>query len=327
MADEIRRANERSVEAFREFGGVIKHAARHRLWLPDALSLKNQRGRFLKYFTLPGKWAYDVFFMEQNGIIARTPRGFPDVRFCDYSPNCYATAKWLLGNTVGIQSKFETAVLHNRREFWDGFPYDVYNLDFCGTCFPDEQPPFSDTFQAITEIIQRHVRARYFPFLIFLTMKALPEETNAQARLELMENIEANRADPAFKEAFAAAIPNTAEFAERNFCDFIVISIPKLLCFLARDRCNVEVRHRAKYRRDARDGSGYFIVKFVLRFDARPQRSLRIKNTNYIENILKIVQLDGIITIDNRSVTNDIRKSLAKIKAHLEESGYSEAST
>jgi len=327
MADEIRRINERSVEAFREFGGEIKHAARHRLWLPEARSLKKQRGGFLRYFTLPGKWAYDVFFMEQNEIIARTRRGFPHVRFCDNNPNFYATAKWLLGNTVGIQSNFETAVLQDRQEFWDGFPYDIYNLDFCGTCFPNDQPPFSDTFRAITKIIQEHARARCFPFLVFLTMKALPEETNAQACQELMDNIEANRVEPAFTQAFAAAIPDTAKFVKENFCDFITLSIPKLLCFLARDRCNIDVRQRAKYRRVTDHGDAYFIAKFVFRFDVRPQRSLRIANANYIENILKIVQLDGIVTIDNRSITDEIRKSLAKIKAHLRKSGYPEAST
>jgi hypothetical protein len=327
MADEIRRANERSVEAFREFGGEIKHAARHRLWLPEALSLKKRKGKFLRYFTLSGKWAYDVFFMEQNEIIARTPRGFPDVRFCDNNPNFFATAKCLLGNTVGIQSNFETAVLDDRPEFWGGFPYDIYNLDFCGTCFPDDQPPFSNTFRAITKIIHKHALACCSPFLVFLTMKALPEETNAEACKELMDNIEANRAEPAFRQALTAAIPNTGRFVEENFCDFITVSIPKLVCFLARDQCNVDVRQRAKYQRKPKDGESYFIAKFVFRFDVRPQKSLCIVNTNYVENVLKIIQLNHVVTIDKKSVTKEVRKSLARIRAHLTQSWDSGAIT
>lgn len=322
MASDIKKANERCKETFHEFGGEIKHAARYRLWLPEALSLKREKGGFLRYFTLPGKWAYDVFFFHNERIIRHAVRGFPDVRFCDNNANYFATAKRLLGNTVGIQANFETVVLMDKREFWDGFPYDIYNLDFCGTCFPKDQPPFSETFQAIVKIIEEHVRKKCFPFVVFLTMKALIDETNAHARQELIDNIESNRAQPEFKSAFDQAIPNTAEFVQRSFCDFILVSIPKLICYLARDHCNVEVRQRAKYARTLGSNKSYYIVKFVFRFVGRDRTSLRITNKSYADNVLQVVRMDNTLTIDNSSITGAVRKSLAQIKNHLKELGY-----
>ncbi len=322
MASDIRKANERCIETFHEFGGELKHAARYRLWRPEALSLKQENGRVLKYFTLPGKWAYDVFFLCNEGVIRREVRGFPDVRFCDNNANYFATAKRLLGNTVGIQANFETVVLEDKREFWDGFPYDIYNLDFCGTCFPNDQPPFSETFKAISDIMEAHVYHKYFPFVVFLTMKALIDETNARARQELMDNIESNRAQAVFKNAFDQVIPNTAEFVRRNFCDFIIVSVPKLICHLARDHCGVEVRQRAKYARTSEDGKDYFIVKFVFRFTGQERKSLRITNQNYAANVLQIARLDNILTIDDSSITGEVRRSLAQIKKHLAGLGY-----
>jgi len=322
MPSDIKKANQRHVEAFREFGGEIKHAARCRLWLPEAQSLRAEKGEFLKYFTLPGKWAYDVFFLGNNGIIAKSGRGFPDVRFCDNNANYYATAKLLLGNTVGIQSNFEKVVLENKREFWDSFPYDIYNLDFCGTCFPNDQPPFSETFEAITRIIEEHARSGSFPFVVFLTIKALAGETNAQAQKELIGNIESNRAEADFAEAFDQAIPNTVDFVQSRFSDFILLSVPKLICHLARAHCDVDVRQRAKYSRCKPGDAEYFITKFVFKFTQRRRRTLHIRNANYVDNVLRIVQLNDIVTIDNASVTNDVRQSLAEIKTHLQGLGY-----
>ena len=64
MSNELRRVNQKSVEAYKEFGDPLKHVARYVLWLPEARGLREQKRRFLTYFTLPGKWAWDIFFFE-----------------------------------------------------------------------------------------------------------------------------------------------------------------------------------------------------------------------------------------------------------------------
>ena len=314
MTSDTKKINTRSVEAYLEFGDPIKHAARCLLWLPEAQALKTQKRRFLKYFTLPGKYAYDIFFFEKNEIVQKHTRGFPDVRFCDNNDQAYSTAKRLLGNTVGKKGNFEKLVLNNEKEFWDGFPYDLYNLDFTGTCFPDDQPPFSDTFVAIKQIIEHHVSENCFPFVVFLTMKALASETKDEAKEELKENIETNRSNANFTQQINNLIPNIESFIDTRFEDFIIISIPKIVCHLAQVHCNIETRKRAKY---PRSNNAYFIVKFVFRFTRRRLRSLRINNPTYINNVLSIIKLDNVKTIDNSCLNNEIRTSLIELKQHI----------
>lgn len=317
MASDIKKINEKTVDIFSDFSGLIKHTARSLLWLPEAQLLKTERNRPLKYFTLPGRWAWDVFFFEKNGIIKKDGRGFPDIRFCDNNLKSYSDAKRLLGNTIGKRENFEKLVLKNAQEFWDGFPYDIYNLDFCGTCFPDDQPPFSETFQAVERIIQEHVSKNHFPFIIFLTMKAMESQTNAEAKRQLKENIETNKRDANFTQQINNLIPNTDTFATNNFVDFIIISIPKIICHLAENQCDLEIKARAKYaRHNDRDGD-FYIAKFILKFTRRHhQRTLGVRNENYINNVLDIMRLDNVRLIDNSCITDSIRRSLNELKSY-----------
>jgi len=317
MPSEIKKINEKSVDTFADFAGLIKHTARYLLWLPEAQSLRTEKNRFLKYFTLPGRWAWDVFFFERNGVIQRRDRGFPDVRFCDNNRKSYSDAKKLLGNTVGKKENFEKLVLNNEKEFWDIFPYDLYNLDFSGTCFPDDQPPFSDTFRAIAKIIENHVSPNHFPFSIFLTMKSLESQTNREAKRQLRENIETNRADTNFTQQINNLIPDIESFVSCNFVDFIMVSIPKIICHFTRAQCDIEVKARAKYSRFNRMDGNFFITKFVFKFIRRRQRTLSLRNDNYIRNVLDIMRLDNVQTIDDSSISAEIKVSLDGLKRYV----------
>lgn len=315
---DIKKINEKTVDSYADFSGLIKHVARCRLWLPEAQTLRREKNRPLKYFTLPGSWAYDIFFLEREGIIAKDTRGFPDVRFCDNNSKSYSDAKQLLGNTIGKKANFEKLVLEDQREFWDGFPYDIYNLDFCGTCFPDNQPPFSETFQAIEKIISQHASRNHYPFIIFLTIKALEGETNPQARTQLIQNIETNRADINFTQELNALIPDTQIFVSQNFVDFIIISVPKIICHLAQNYCDIEIKARAKYARPNQEAVEYYITKFVFKFTRKRQREPTVRNDNYINNVLQVIRLDNTTTIGPDSITSEIRKSNKELVSYTE---------
>ena len=313
MASELRKVNRRSIEAYKEFGGTLKHAARCILWLPEAKALKLQKRRFLKYFTLPGKWAWDIFFFEREKIIEKRERGFPGVRFCDNNLESYTTAKKLLGNTIGARRNFEELVLEGKEEFWDAFPYDIYNLDFCGTCLPDQQPPFSDTFESINKIIENHVSHRAFPFLLFLTMKASPEETRKDAKQDLIQNIIDNSKTPEFADIVNEVVSDPVHFSETRFADFIILSVPKVICHIADAHCKVEILHRAKYQRGE-----FYITKFVFRFEQKRRTRLRLYSTEYAQNIKRIMQLDNVKMIDNAVVNTSIRTSRNHLKEYIE---------
>src|SRR3990167_5662651 len=275
VKSDLKKVNEKTVDSYADFSGLIKHAARCTLWLPEAKSLRQNKNKPLRYFTLPGKWAYDILFFEKEGIIQKDMRGFPDVRFCDNSPKSYSDAKRLLGNTIGKK----------------------------------------ENFQAIKKIISKHASGNQYPFIIFLTMKALDSETNPQAKELLIQNIETNRTDANFTQQINALIPDTRTFANQNFVDFILISIPKIICHLSQSHCDVEIKARAKYFRQG----GFYITKFVFKFTHRSRRTHSVNNENYINNVLNIVKLNNAITIDNTSITQDIRQSNLELVQYAEQ--------
>ncbi len=318
MISDKTKINKKTVDIYPDFSGLIKHTARVSLWLPEAQLLKAERNRFLKYFTLPGKWAFDIFFFEIKEIIKKDRRGFPGVRFCDNNSKSYSEAKKLLGSTIGKKENFEKLVLEDAQEFWEGFPYDIYNLDFSGTCFPNDQPPFSETFKAIDKIILEHFSKNYFPFIIFLTIKAMESETSPEAKRELKENIDINRRNANFKQQINSLIPDTDTFVTNNFVDFIIISIPKVICYFVKNQCDLEIRDRAKYARPNDRNVDYYITKFVFKFTRRHhRRTLSVQNENYINNVLNIICLDNVKLINQSSITESIKQSHGELMTYL----------
>lgn len=259
-----------------------------------------------------------MFFLKLKGILDEEGRGFPHVRFCDNNIKNYTHAKKILGNTIGKMSNFEDIVLDNAPEFWDGFPYDIYNMDFCGTCLPETQPPFSKTFEAIEKIIESHVTRNHFPFLIFLTIKALDSETNPEAKRQLKRNIDENRRVRDFAAQIDSVIPNIDAFVRDHFVDFILISIPKILAHLAKTKCSLAIKTRAKYERPGYRGNRYCIAKFVFKFTKRPRRTnLSVSDENYKSNIASIMTLSNVLTIDAASATPDVTTSHNELKDYM----------
>lgn len=314
---DIKKINTKEQESFRNFKDELKHISRCTLWLPVAIELKKELNRPLRYFTLPGEYAYDIFLLEKNGVIKKEFRGFPDVRFCDYSKRNYSEASKKLGSTVGINDKFEDIVLNNIPKFWDKFPYDIYNLDFCGTCLPSEDPPFSKTFQAIELIINKHKLINRFPFVIFLTIKAKRDEANIDAIEDLKSNINENRKNDIFKSLLDNKIPDVNNFVQNDYVNFILLSIPKFICYISKTHCNIEVLHRAKYNRPV--NGGYDITKFVFKFSKKPNRnSLSIEEDNYNKNVLEIIKMENINEITIKQFTGEIKNSHNDLIAYVD---------
>jgi hypothetical protein len=263
-------------EIYIDFGDIVKHEARLKLWLPALRELRHQLRRPLKYFTLSGPHAYDVILWEQQNLLEYDGRGYPKVRFCEMDAHAYADAKRILGNTVGIQAQFEEIINSSPKTgefkaFWDLFPYDVYNLDFCGTWFEKEEP-VSDTFDAIINLINRHIgRRNSQQFLLFLTIRIDRNRMNREVISDLKENIRHNSNNTKFADIVSRVTQNDIDgFFMRNFDRFILISIPKLIGFkllqsTRRRSANIIQLKRALYPR-----KGYKIGKFVFKIGKQP---------------------------------------------------------
>jgi len=314
-----------------EFGGPVKHEARLKLWLPALEHLKNTLGgKYLKYFTLSGPNAYDVILWKEKGLLEYNGRGFPNVRFCGYDASDIDEATSVLGNTVGINARFEDMILKpydaKYQAFWDFLPCDVYNLDFCGSWFKNNEPPVSDTFQSIIELINEHVNKEDSgEFLLLLTIRIDKNATNRKVINALKSNLKYNSRNKTFSQIIKSLVAESFDdFVNNSFRDFMLISIPKLIAYQltksARRWTAKLVRlDRAFYHRYNRDkGYSYYIGKFVFLI-GKEESSLQIKPAFwcpswYPQFVNESLKLIDIMEIMRDRIPDDTEKDLEMLK-------------
>jgi len=301
-----------------DFGDPLKHEARLKLWLPIMRELKNMLGRKLKYFTLPGPKAYDVIKWKKEGLLEFDGRGFPEVCFCEMDPNNYINAKRILGNTGGIKGRFEN-IIQNRRDprykaFWELFPYDVYNLDFCGTWFEDEEP-LSQTFVSIINLINAHVRCRKFnKFIVFLTIRIDKRRTNKQVIDDLKDNLQDNLSQQIFQGILS--IDDLATFIKNRFHAFMLISIPKLLAFKMIPQTRRLSGRITKLTRGYYPRNRYHIGKFVLVID-KERTDLRHNPDWYKQIVRESFELTHIIKIARNTIAEETQRDLQALREEI----------
>ena len=305
-------------EVSRDFGDVVKHEARLKLWLPPLQDLYRELQRPIKYFTLPGSKAYDVVLWEINQLVRHDGKGYPDVCFCDCEHNSFANAKRILGNTRGLLARFEDVVLGGKDKryaaFLDLFPYDVYNLDFCGTCFERCQPPVSNTFRALSTLIEKHIARRAFtPFLLLLTVRIDRGRMNQDVVQDFKDNIETNLNTQTVSESLTQLIEgNLDSFVSNRFENFIMLSIPKLLGFRlvsSYSKARISQVRRCLYAR-----SGFHIGKFVFRIE-KEKPGLSISPPWYRDFVQQSADMGDILRIEALQISPDTAEDLKRLRA------------
>jgi len=309
-------------------GDLKKHEARLKLWLPALQDLRNKLGRPLRYFTFPGEKAYDVIAWKQKGLIEFNERGFPNVCFCEMKPEYFANATRILKNTIGVPAKFED-VINNRQDskykpFWVKFPYDVYNLDFCGTCFESNRPLLNKTFLSIIRLINAHISKNGSgKFLLLLTVRIDKNYTNEDFIKNLVKNLESNRKDSDFSLLINGLVKDEiSNFIEERFCDFIMTGLPKILASKIRSQTRetsgrIEDLYRAYYkRRDRENNYDYFIGKFVFLID-KEATSFESSPSWYRNVVVKSLDLVNIMKINESNISNGTQQDLDELKREI----------
>lgn len=140
---------------------AVKHYVRINGWVEIARERyariqtdQERRDHGLRYFTLCGKDGIDIFLFQREGLINDDGRGFPSIFYCEgYYPS-FAELTPILGRTRGSRNKFEDLINYNWfKTLIQHSPFDVVNLDFSGSCFPQQDPPFSRTLRSINVLI------------------------------------------------------------------------------------------------------------------------------------------------------------------------------
>ena len=311
----------------RNFGDLLKHEARLKLWLPSLIQLRNSLERPLKYFTLSGPKAYDVIRWKQEDLIDFDGRKYPGVCFCDYDEENYSNARGILNNTNGINAEFENIMLCENREqeyeaFWELFPYDVYNLDFCGTCFERDGKPVSDTFLSITELIDSHIRSRGSEkCLVFLTIKIDRGRTNEGVLADLERILRNNIQDQEIGARIVQATGRDVDaFIRDSFHYFMLSTVPKLLASRVVQQVDRTLTGRlGELSRAYYSRNGYYIGKFVFSVGRENITSVMpLRSSWYTDLVYSAFDMVPINNIRMDRISRNTEQDFEKLKAEID---------
>ena len=271
-----------------------------------------RENRRLKYFTLCAEEAIDVYFMSMENIISGYDgRGYPTVVFCEYLQEPYAIIASNLGRTKGFLAEFEDLVLNKEteksKEFYSELPFDLYNLDFTGVCFPRKDAPFSRTLDAIVTLIQELGKQEQPKgFDIFLTFRAQRSAENKIAIKALKENIKENRKNfDWYDDICERKFGDVGELLGNSYHEFLLRALPKLIGRYGKEAgYKLQCPYTLYYPRPNIDFPEYYIISFVLSFDwagkdREVKRAVRqrvppyeIATNSYIEMIRNTLERD-----------------------------------
>jgi len=273
-ADRLLRENKQQ-EHIRDYSDPEKHYVRRDIWAPAASSrLQKLTGadRRLKYFTLCAEKAIDVHYFGIHNLIEENDgRGYPSVAFCECFPDQYENIAANLGRTRGFLSKFEDLVLNREtdesKSFYSELPFDVYNLDFTGVCFPRGDSPFSNTLAAIVALIEELAKEKHRGgFEMFLTFRAKRSEENEEAINELRRNLRDNRNQYAwYDQAFQKKYGSEGQLLQSRYHEFLLCALPKLIGRFGKQAgFRVSCPYSLYYARPNNQNPDYYIISFVL---------------------------------------------------------------
>jgi len=272
-------SEEKQSEHERDYTDPVKHYVRRNVWVPAASDrlrkVKEREQRRLDYFTLCAEKAIDVhYFYMQNLIEGNDGRGYPTVVYCERDAVHYENLAANLGRTRGFFADFEYLVLNRNKQiskdFYLALPFDIYNLDFTGVCFPKGEPPFSRTLEAIITLITELGQPGYRRgFDIFFTFRAQRSAENETAVTQLRENLDDNiRQYQWYNDLFIGRHGNVAGLLRTRYHEFLLCSLPKLIGGFGKTAgFQVTCPYSLYYPRPNPQNPVYYIVSFVLKFD------------------------------------------------------------
>jgi hypothetical protein len=197
------------------------------------------------------------------------------VTFIERDKQDYAVIAEGLGRTrLGIRGDLEDILVNparnadNAEKLRQSFPYDIINLDFTGEVVRADDPPYSQTIQAIEKIIDLQIAANCERWHMFLTFRACPQTSNHEADDELRTIIEGNLQNAGAQAAYGGR-PVPRELIGGQYEEFLRIGVTKFLASSASHRgyaCTLAGSYN--YPRNPVGDPPYHIVKLIVAFEA-----------------------------------------------------------
>ena len=295
---------------------VVKHYVRRHAWLPAARSQRDATrgaGRQVTYLTFCAAQALDVFLFLKEGILTRDPETdvVSNAYFCEQKSDIFQEISELIGpHDQGFLGNFQEMILfaddevtrgrryddrHERYEsemrkrldikqrherFRNAMPFDIINLDICGTMFPPAGGVHSPMIKSIDTLLRWQADCcdmddRFRSFTLFLTTHIEAGRVNEQAFRELVAMVENNgRAYAGYADGLQARFgrAEVSEIARQDFNAFYCLALPKAIVSRAFHRgWLVEPSFSGLHRRvrrtdDGRPSTTYSMLSWVGRF-------------------------------------------------------------
>ena len=296
---------------------VSKHYVRRRAWLPAALAqveASRRSGRQPKYLTFCAANAIDVFLFLKEGVISRDRHTdvVQDTYFCERYDEEFNEISQLIGaHEQGFLGDFKDIVLYQddeetrcldyddatqrfsrsvrgrldtrkkQRRLKNLAPFDLLNLDICGTFFPPSTGVQSPMLRSIRTLLEWQTESAteegesIDSFTVFVTAHMESGRVNADAMCTLVRMIETNRdAYAGFSEKLLQRFgtQDPGQIADGNFEGFYGVALPKVIISDAFNRgWRAETEFSGWYRRnrelpDGQVGSTYSMLTWVGRF-------------------------------------------------------------
>ena len=355
---------------------VIKHYVRRQAWLPAALAqieASRRSGRQPKYLTFCAANAIDVFLFLKEGVISRDQRTdvVQDTYFCEKRDEEFNEISQLIGaHEQGFLGDFKEIVLYEdddetrcldyddpsqrfsrsirnrldtrkkQQRLRSVAPFDVMNLDICGTFFPPTGGIQSPMIRSIRTMLEWQTESAtddkhsLDSFTVFVTAHMESGRVNPEAMCTLVRMIETNRdAYAGFSEELLKRFGtiDAREIAGANFEGFYSIALPKVIISEAFDRgWHGETAFSGLYRRtrespDGRPSSVYSMLTWVGRFNRiEPSESPLGRadsqiNRLYAEAIREITREPEDVEVAASKVHEEIRADLNSVVSYRDE--------
>lgn len=289
---EKKKVEEKSIEISQHFRDAKKHYVRKYGWVEAVRNRLKKSKKRLRYFTLCGSEAIDIFLFEKEGFIEYDGKGYPDVCFCEHDYSTFVKARERLGRTVSWRRDLEYLVKDNT--FRKAIPFDVINLDYTSNCFPINEEPFSNTLQTIKTIIQLQSN---HSFTLFITFRAQASIENRQAIDELKMNMRTNferytKTKELYKKRTSLSLD---ELANNSYPEFLLLALPKIIIgWGATYGFSTSNDKQFIYSRTGSSGT-YHIVKLIFDFEvvktktgfSNDSRLVETLTDAYVESVMK----------------------------------------
>lgn len=317
----------------------------------------------LKYFTFCAAHAIDVFMLEKEKVLKRdkTTGRLNGVYFCEDDPEDFGKIAGLIGSPdQGFLGDFQEIVLFEEDEdtsdrsfsdesaaygpelrkklrikdahyrFEHAFPFDIINLDVCGTMFPPKKGVFSPLLKAIMKILEWQTKSTFkikkksvpaSNFTLFLTSHIDPDLTNSDAIAQLKTCLSNNiSAVAGFRELFVEKFgtDNVNQFAEELFPEFFCVSFPKHIIDKALHEFNWRVTYQKNYIYNRPDvhsiERNYQMMHSVAVYERLGDNTDQLNVSRlpeYAESVKELLNT-GIKHVDENIADEDIQQKLEK---------------